>query len=253
MSRGDPIRFLQSGFRLVPCHSKAKRKKKRKKKTPQAPAWRQLDQCLLNEFMAPAEISVFVRTGRNQAAPMGERAVGWEPCSPLFADPLWGAGEPGGCLAGFRVCSLHRVLRTTPTWIPAAAWLFFLLSTAASWGFTPCFCRIRDANKAQMLSSIKYPELGGRTPGNPGVGEEWGRQGGEKRRAAVGSVKAAATLTPGGDETPRGERCHQPGPRRPPGCWQTPHPAGGCGSAAEPHVALPSRFCLAAWAIFSRL
>lgn len=46
-----------------------------------------------------------------------------------------------------------------------------------------------------MLPGIKYLNVGGKTPGNPRVGDEQGRQGGKKQRDAVGSIKAALMLT----------------------------------------------------------
>lgn len=96
--------------------------------------------------------------------------------------------------------------------------------------------------------SIKYPRSGGRTTRNPRL------RGGEEPWDAIGSIQAAVMLTWMQMRHRKGERCNQQRPYCPPPMLADPPAWPYCSSAAEPHVALPSsRFCLAAWAIFSCL
>jgi len=118
-----------------------------------------------------------------------------------------------------------------------------LFSTAASWGFTPCFRKIRDANKVQMLPSIKYPDLGGRTAGT--------RRGDVTRCHWEHRSSNDAHLDR--DEMPWGGRCHQRGPSCPRSVLAHPTPRPRLRQRCRAPRGPPSRFCLAAWAIFSCL
>lgn len=115
-----------------------------------------------------------------------------------------------------------------------------LLGPAASRAFTPRFSSTRDPNKLQML------RMGGRTPEKGGVGADVALQGGEKRSGA-----SALTCTA---PRPRGVTdATSKEPAVPPRCWQPPR--AGVAAEALPSPTWPCRadFCLAAWAIFSRL